>query len=89
MGFEAGYLPIALRERGVPTVSLFGSRFWRENSKMAAKFEKWGKYSKTWARKFKKGKKNFAITWKICFFRARARFIHFFPRPITGGGGRR
>ena len=62
MGFEAGYLPVALREGGIPTVSLFGSRFWRENKKMAAKFEKWGKNSIKWARKFKKVKKKFATT---------------------------
>ena len=37
------------RGGGVPTVPLFGSRFWRENSKTAAKFKKW-------ARKFKNSK---------------------------------
>ena len=46
MGSEAGYLLAALGGGGDLPYHFFGSIFWRENSKTAAKFEKW-------ARKFK------------------------------------
>jgi hypothetical protein len=41
MESEAGYLLVTLEE-GVPTIPLFGSRFWRKNSKTAEKFKKMG-----------------------------------------------
>ena len=87
MGSEAGYLLVVVGE-GVPTVPLFGSRFWCENSKMAAKFKNELRNQKKNGREHsKKSKKDVRHYVAKTFFSAKASFIQCLSGPTARGGG--
>ena len=77
MGAEVCYL-LATLGKGIPTVPLCGSRFWRKNSKTVAKFKKR-------ARKFKKVKKISPLRGKNVFF-GEGSFIQCKFSPAARGG---